>query len=139
MKDISDAADLIVTARDALTKDLLPMLSKEQRYIGLMIANAMAIALREVESAADAERAEAVRLRALLARESGEREVGGEQGDDAATQAALPMLRRRMRQAIRAGRFDNGGDAAALAAHLALTAAAWLAISNPKALRAIAP
>jgi uncharacterized protein DUF6285 len=138
MKDISNAADLISAARDALTRDLLPLLSKEQRYVGLMIASAMAIALREVQSAADAERGEARRLRALLAIEFGEVEVGGEHGDGEASQAALPTLRRKMRQAIRAGRFDDGEDAAALSAHLALTAAAWVAISNPKALHATA-
>ena len=47
MKNISDAADLIATAREALLNELLPRLPKDQRYAGLMIANAMAIALRE--------------------------------------------------------------------------------------------
>ncbi len=46
MNDISDAADLIATAREALLNELLPALAKEQRYVGLMIGNAMAIALR---------------------------------------------------------------------------------------------
>jgi hypothetical protein len=130
MRDISDAADLLTTARDALTRDLLPSLSKEQRYIGLMIANAMAIALREVESAAEAEQAETARLRALLG--AGASGNGGEEG----TRADLAGLRRQMRDAIRRGRFDSGEQAEALSAHLGVTAAAWVAISNPKALRA---
>ena len=47
MRDISDAADLMTTAREALLRDLLPALSGERRYAALMIANGMAIAARE--------------------------------------------------------------------------------------------
>ena len=47
MKDISDAEDLMATARDALLNELLPALPKDRRYAALMIANAMAIAARE--------------------------------------------------------------------------------------------
>jgi len=66
MSDISDAADLIATARDALLAELLPALPKERRYTGLMIANAMAIAVREERLGFDAARSEAARLRNLL-------------------------------------------------------------------------
>ena len=41
MRDISDAADLMTTAREALLRDLLPALSGERRYAALMIANGM--------------------------------------------------------------------------------------------------
>ena len=36
MRDISDAADLMTTAREALLRDLLPALSGERRYAALM-------------------------------------------------------------------------------------------------------
>jgi hypothetical protein len=132
MKDISDGKDLVAIARDALVKELLPLLTKEQRYVGLMIANALAIAIREDTSAADTEHGEAVRLSALLEASAS----APASSDFRATPAALPTLRREMCAAIRAGRFDHGERSAALSAHLAITAAAWLAISNPKALRA---
>jgi hypothetical protein len=101
MKDISDAADLIATARDALLNDLLPRLPKDQRYTGLMIANAMAIALREQRSSADAMRDESGRLHKLLAsidfrdQESGGGEVWR------AWCATTPALRSHSRGAFR--------------------------------------
>jgi hypothetical protein len=132
MKDISDAADLITAARDTLLNGLLPTLNKDQRYAGLMIANAMAIALREHRSGVDAARDEIARLRMLLAG------IGLDDGQsgDAGVENALPLLRRELSAAIRRGGFDNASRAAALMDHLVRTAADWLAISNPKALRA---
>jgi Domain of unknown function (DUF6285) len=119
VKNISDAADLVATAREALLNDLLPSLPKDLRYVGLMIANAMAIALREQHASSVVEREEEARLRELVA--------GSAQ--------TLPDLRRALSTDIRRGRFDEGAQQAALVAHLARTAADWLAISNPKALR----
>jgi Domain of unknown function (DUF6285) len=130
VKDISDAADLIATARDALLNELLPTLTKEQRYTGLMIGNAMAIALRESRSGLDATRGEVARIRSLLesihpdGRESATEGDGGE----------LALLRRRLCGAIREGKFDEA-RAPALMTHLVRTASDWVAISNPKALR----
>lgn len=124
MKNISDAADLMATARDALLQDVLPSLPKDQRYAGLMIANVMAIAAREHRSGRDAATREAQRLRDLLAA------IGAE------TAGELPALRRAVCTAIREGRFDEGARDDELQAHLAQTAADWVAISNPKALRA---
>lgn len=130
MKDISNAADLIATARDALLNDLLPRLQKEQRYTGLMIANAMAIALREQKSGADATRDEAMRIRKLLA------SVGtGEQASGGGNMDELRVLRRDLCKAIRAGQFDDDSRSLALVANLVRTAADWLSISNPRALR----
>lgn len=131
MKDISDATDLIATAREALLNELLPTLAKEQRYVGLMIANAMAIALRESRSSADAIGAETDRVRGLLAGIQSEirpAESGG-------VRSELSVLRRALCAAIREGIFDDA-RAPALMAHLVRTAADWVAISNPKALRA---
>ncbi len=127
MKNISDAADLIATARQALLDELLPRLNKDQRYAGLMIANAMAIALREQRGGADAARAESARIVALL---------GASASGAPPDEEALASQRRALCLAIRAGSFDQDARAAALTAHLLRTAADWVAISNPKALRA---
>ena len=128
MKDISDAVDLIATARETLLNELLPSLPKDRRYAGLMIANAMAIALREQHSAADAARDEAARIRDLLA------DFGAEGAPHLPDQ--FPALRRALCVAIRGGDFDAASRESALMEHLALTAADWVAISNPKALGA---
>jgi hypothetical protein len=130
MKDISNAADLIATARDALLNDLLPRLQKEQRYTGLMIANAMAIALREELLGADATRGEVARIRTLLASIGAGKEVPSDSSTD-----ELGVLRADLCKAIRAGQFDDDSHSPALVANLARTSADWLAISNPKALR----
>jgi uncharacterized protein DUF6285 len=128
MKSISDAADLIATARQALLDELLPRLPKDQRYAGLMIANAMAIALREQRAGADAASGESTRIAALL----GGASLSGAPPDE----DMLASQRRALRNAIRAGTFDDGERTAVLTAHLLRTAADWVAISNPKALRA---
>jgi hypothetical protein len=128
MKNISDATDLIATAREALLEELLPRIPKEQRYAGLMIANAMAIALREQRSDAQVTRDELARLHALLPAIAAS---PAESVDE-----ALPALRRALCAEIRAGAFDEGKLMCELEAHLARTAADWVAISNPKALRA---
>ena len=126
MNDIPDAADLIGTARDALLRELLPALPAQHRYTALMIANAMAIAARELELGPDARQGEAARLHALLA----------EGGVSTPTANDLHSLRRAVAAAIRGGRFDAQTRAQALTEALAATAQAWVAISNPKALRA---
>ena len=125
MKDISDAADLMTTAREALLRELLPVLPAEHRYSALMIANGMAIAAREHRLGTDAGQSETARLRNLLAH------------------CALPIppsddahaLRRVVCSAIRDGRFDDPASATCLTQALMHTAEAWVAISNPKALR----
>ena len=131
MTDISDATDLIETAREALLRELIPALSGERRYLALMIANAMAIAAREHRLRAAAMRSEAVRLGKLLA------EIGRvpRRPQSAGDTGELPALRREVSVAIRAGDFDRPEHADALAATLDRTTRDWLAISNPKALR----
>ncbi len=131
MKDISDAADLIATAREALLRDLLPTLPKDRRYVGLMIANAMAIAVREQISVTDAGHDEAQRLRDLL----GDLAPGKRETGSAAADGDLPALRRTVCAAIRSGHFDGPARGSSLASALMRTAAEWVAISNPKALR----
>ena len=130
MKDISDAADLMTTAREALLRDVLPALSGERRYAALMIANGMAIAAREHRLGTDAARNEAARLRNLLA--DFDASAAASFADEAAA-SDLSALRARVRDAIRGGRLDAHERAVETA--LAHTAADWVAISNPKALR----
>ena len=129
MKDISDAADLMTTAREALLRDLLPALTGERRYAALMIANGMAIAAREHRLGTDAARNEAARLRNLLELVPHDHAA---KRDDKST-GDLSALRTDVSAAIRAGAFDAHERAVAHA--LAHTATDWVAISNPKALR----
>ena len=130
MSDISDAADLLATAREALAHELLPLLPKERRYVGLMIGNVIGIATRELHGGAAAMAGEAERTMLLLV-------ASGipPQADIEARTDALRELRRALSTAIRAGRFDEPAASAALMAHLTRVAADWVAISNPKALR----
>lgn len=125
MKDISDAADLMTTAREALLRELLPVLPGEYRYSALMIANGMAIAAREHRLGTDAARSEAARLRNRLT----------DIGLPVPASNDLAALRKAIGSEIRAGRFDEPARAVALMSDLAHTAEAWVAISNPKALR----
>ena len=130
MSDISDAADLIATAREALLAELLPALPKDRRYTGLMIANAMAIAGREESLGFDAARSEAARLRNLLDA-IGASPVRAVNPID----TELATLRVCIRDAIRNGQFDAPGPWKMLVAALLHTASDHVAISNPKALR----
>lgn len=130
MTDISDAGDLIATAREALLSELLPALPEERRYIGLMIANAMAIAERERRlGSATAER-EAARLRNVLATVG----LPAAPSSGVSPLADLTALRQAIAAAIRAGHFDASASEAGLVAELLRTAADRVAISNPKAL-----
>lgn len=131
MTDISDAADLIATAREALLSELLPALAKERRYLGRMIANAMAIAEREHRLGSDTARSEGARLRNVLSAS------GSPVGSSAVAASCTDLiaLRRAAAAAIRAGRFDDRASECRLVAELLRTAADRVAISNPKALR----
>jgi len=121
----------MATARNALLNDLLPALPKDRRYAGLMIANVMAIAAREHRSGGDAIHGEAQRLARLLA----DLEPDAATTHTDSTGAELPKLRRALASAIRLGYFDDPRHQRALRVHIARTAADWVAISNPKALR----
>jgi hypothetical protein len=111
---------LLDAARRLLLDDLLPLLPAERRYEGLMIANAMAIAAREVRDCGAAAEAAAQRLVAFY---------GTAAGDDGA------LLTRRLVADIRAGRFDGEAAGARLVELLRAEVRDRLAISNPKSLR----
>lgn len=125
--EICDAADLLGTARESLLAGIVSsMTASKQRYNALMIANAMAIAGRELALGDDAARREAERLRPLVARVASPEKSNA---DD------LPGLRRALCTAIRDGRFDGAVHADALMPSLAEIAADRVAISNPRALK----
>ncbi len=94
MRDAPLTADLIATARETLKADILPGLSGDAAYAGAMIANALGIALRDLEDDGSAEKTERAALQALL----------GTDPED------LSALNATFAAALRAGAFDPGRD-----------------------------
>jgi hypothetical protein len=127
MNDRPDAAELLAIARETLLGRLLTALPEESRYDALMIANAMAIAARELEAGDIAEQSELARLNALYAESSND--VSGN-----ALHSTLVDYNRRLAADIRDGRFDDKLRVALLD-HLEKTAVDKLAVANPKALK----
>ena len=107
--------DLLEVARAALRADLLPALPPERRYHGAMIANALAVASRELRLGPAAREAEQHALAALLG----------------STDQALGELRRSLCHGIRAGLHD-GERSATLRAILREAVRRRLEISNPE-------
>jgi DNA-binding transcriptional ArsR family regulator len=127
MKEQPQAVELLKAAREAVSAEILPALPEALRYTGLMVANAIAIAEREIVAGDGAERAECERLRSLFS----------ERPEPIATDALLEVVaryNRRLAAEIRTGRFD-GEERRALLEHLRRTTEEKLAISNPKALQ----
>ncbi len=124
MRDEPTAANLIETARAMLRDRLLPRLPADARYEALMVANAMAIAARQI-AAGDRPLVEArARLGAIYA----------------APDATNDELVRRFAGDVRAGAFDAPGERRTqVFEHLWRTALAAVAESNPKALDRPAP
>ena len=127
MNDRPDARDLLETARNTFMAEVLPALPEALRYTALMIANAMAIAQREIAAGDAPLRAEYQRLAGIL---SGI--AAAPDGD--ALRGAVAGYNRRLANEIRAGRFD-GEERAAMLEHLRRTTEEKLAVSNPKALK----
>lgn len=125
MKCSPEASGLLAIARETFIAQLLPALPENVRYTALMVANAMAIARRDIETGEASARAELRRLRVLFSEASSEPDADQLRG-------TVADYNRRLVQAIRAGRYDS--DNAALLEHLRRTIEEKLAISNPKAL-----
>ncbi len=106
--------DLLEITRSVLRGELLPALPPERRYQGAMIANALAIATRELRLGAAAREAEGANLGTLLG----------------ASGSPLDELRRRLCREIRAGAWDKG-QAGDLRPILQAAVRNRLAISNP--------
>ena len=117
MHDRPDAKELLSIARETLMNAILPALPAASKYDALMIANALAIATREIE------------LQAANVTREGERldVLANAAGIDAPSQASLCA-------SIRAGAFDNGEKRAALLDYLSQSIRDRVAVSNPKVL-----
>ena len=130
MKNHPSAADLLKIARETLLAELRPLVPEEGRYTLAMIANAMAIAARDVQAGEASTAAALARLEAFY--NAGSRELTG-----AALSEALMNRERELAGDIRRGRFDARDESRrALLEHLKATVEARLAISNPKSLTA---
>ncbi len=127
MSEHPTGAELLKVAREVLARDLIPELPDGRRYLALMVANAMAIAARELELGDGVARAELTSLRMLF------QEPGPDVWED--VEDRLEALNRRLCAEIRAGRFSGGGEEMRLRDHLRRSAEARAAISNPKALK----
>lgn len=126
MTDRPTGAELLAEARRTLLEELLDLLPSEQRYDGLMIANAMAIAARELAAGASPLTNRLAALRRLY---------GAEEGKGTPPDEALLALERRLASDIRAGVFDAPDERQRLVrSYLGDAVLARLAISNPKAL-----
>ncbi|AYH45047.1 DUF6285 domain-containing protein [Azoarcus sp. DN11] len=127
MRDEPTGEQLLETARNVLREEILPALPPERKHAALMIANAMAIAMRQLKHGEDGERRELGSLQSLL----------GYAGRDAPAGAAdlrrqLNELDREFAHAIRAGRADAGAWHDAARQHLQETIRAKVMESNPK-------
>ena len=125
MRDRPSAADLIEIAREVLQQELLPRLPAEARIHGLMVANALANAEREIAAGTAPLLAELARLASRYG--EGMEAVGGER-----LQEKLERLNRRLVADIRAGRLDGDLE---IARHLFTIAVDAVRESNPKYLR----
>jgi hypothetical protein len=111
IRELPDTQNLLETALASLRAELLPNLPDHARYTGLMVANALAIVLRDLR-AAEARSHITATLTGLIGR------------DDAPALCA----------AIDAGTFDAAAQDAPLRQALLTITRARLSISNPKAL-----
>lgn len=120
---MSDTCDLLACARELLLSQLLPVLPPQQHYDARMIANALAIAGRDIERSQACAEAQGNALNAVLALQG------------------LPPLPLAQAQAliseqIRSGVYDASGAAQhGLLQALQISTAERLKINNPKVLR----
>ncbi len=122
MNDRPNALELIRIADQTLAQEILPGAQPEQRYTLRMIANALGIAARELESH-DKNTGEEMRGLNLLYNE-------------AQNAAALHACNRQLALDIRHGKFESNTDQEArLRLHLLTTARAKLAAAYPKGLQ----
>jgi hypothetical protein len=127
MRDYPDGADLLVTARDVLRNQLLGVLPPEMRTAALMVANAMAIAARQLETCDDPQRVELASLRALFETPC------ADVPDAGVLRRELETLNRRLVLALRSGDADPATPLGKRAlAHLRSVQRARVMQSNPR-------
>lgn len=124
-----DAIELIEVARESLLEHVLPALEGEARYHALMIANAMAIALRELGAGGTDLEREVDDLRGLYEHREGDAADAAEE-DPVQT---LTQLEARLARDLRDGVLD-GGPQFAVRRWLRARIESRLAVSNPRAL-----
>ena len=128
MREQPSGEHLLETARNLLREELLPALPEQRRHAALMIANAMAIAMRQLKNGEAAEREEAAALERILSI----RHNHDVEAVHALARDRLLDLNRRLCQAIREGRADAGPLRDAVREHLLRVARLRVAESNPK-------
>ena len=128
MRDRPDGARLLELARETLLEALSAALPPDGRYTARLVANAMAIAARELETGDAPCRAERAALEKLFGED---REEAAGLARAESLEEALHRLRWRLAAEIRAGVRDADPGVHAL---LRESAAARLKIVNPRAL-----
>lgn len=120
MRDRPNSAELLDIARTRLMDELLPALPAKNKYSALLVAAAMAIAMRELKNGDAAETGEQLKLSELL-------------GNDGPQESSLLDLNRRFAAGLRAGNFESSGPDRELALRLLRqTTLSNLGESNPK-------
>ncbi len=127
MRDEPIGEQLLETARNVLREEILPALPPERRHAALMVANAMAIAMRQLTYGEDGERRELRSLETLLSLVGRDEPAG-----KADLRRQLAERDREFAHEIRAGRADAGAWREAARQHLMETIRAKVRESNPK-------
>jgi hypothetical protein len=125
MRDQPTGDQLLETARGMLREQLIPALPPDKRHAALMIANAMAIAARQLKLGDEGEQRELEALERML-------QLPAANSD---RRTALLERNRLLCQLIRQGRADEGALRDTLRAHLLRQARRRVEESNPKFLR----
>ena len=128
MNNAPDGAELLRVAQKVLRERLLPGITREQRYEALMVANAMAIAARELK-AGESDLREELRMLTELYGETTVSKSGS------STKDKVESLNKRLARDIRSGVMD-GACAQGVRTLLKAQVTARLRISNPKYLKA---
>ncbi len=128
MNNGPDGAELLRVAQKVLRERLMPGIAEDQRYQALMVANAMAIAARELK-AGESDLRDELRMLTELYGDT----VVGESGNSVKEKVA--RLNKRLAKDIRSGMMD-GACAQGVRALLKAQVTARLRVSNPKYLKA---
>ena len=128
MHNLPESSELLLVARKTLLDEIRPMLDESAKYTVAMIANAMAIAARELEAGETPALAALSRLDRIYGIEP--RELHGQ-----ALRQALADQETRLADDIRFGQFDAPDEKRRVVLdHLRKMVVARLQVSNPKSL-----
>lgn len=120
MRELPQGAELLQYAREILRKEILPALPAEHRLTGLMIANAMGIAARQLHNGDELDYQELIALQTLL-HTLGHDPISSSPASDSpseellfshilshtALQQKLTILNRQLANLIRSGELNN--------------------------------